>query len=135
MRRVFADTSGLIALRDAGDSNHERAVEWLRGAVSGGAPRLVVSNLVLGEVHAFFCRSPHVALAYCGKIRSDPAFQVVRATPSDEVEAWSILERSQDKTYSFVDAASFALMRRLGIGSALAFDAHFRQFGRFAVVP
>jgi predicted nucleic acid-binding protein len=29
---------------------------------------------------------------------------------------------------------SFAVMERLGIGEAIAFDRHFREYGRFAIL-
>jgi len=134
MRSVFADTSGLIALRDAADDHHEAALEWL-GEASAGGVRLVLTNYILAEVHAFFCRWPETAMAYADRIRTDPIFRVVRASAVDEAEAWSILRKSQDKTYSFVDAVSFAVMKRLRLSAALAFDPHFRQFGRFTVLP
>lgn len=132
MTRVFADTSALIALRDAGDANHEAAVGWLREAAGS---RLVLTTFVLAEVHAFFCRAPEAALAYAERIRQDDAFELVRPTSGDEEAAWDILRASRDKTYSFVDAVSFTLIQRLRIPRALAFDSHFRQFGRFEVVP
>lgn len=135
MRRVFADTSALIALRDAGDANHDAAVSWLAEALAGPPLRLVLTHYVLAEVHGFFCRNPGIALAYAEKLRLEPVFQIVRPTPGDEREAWAILRRSGDKTYSFVDAVSFAVMSRLRLPEALAFDAHFRQHARFRALP
>lgn len=132
--RVFADTSALVALRDAGDANHEAALAWMRGAQER-RPKLVLTPYVVAEVHGFFCRAPKVALAYAERIRQDPTFQLVRPSAADENEAWALLASSQDKTYSFVDAVSFAVMRRLRIPQAFAFDDHFRQVGRFEVVP
>ena len=135
MTRVFSDTSALIALRDAGDSNHERAVGWFNDRLSAGGVRLILTNYVLAETHSFFCRHPQEALAYAERIRKDRIFDIMRASAADEAEAWDILRGSADKTYSFVDAVSFAVMRRCRIASVLAFDEHFRQFGHFAVVP
>jgi hypothetical protein len=40
-----------------------------------------------------------------------------------------------DKTYSLCDALSFAVMERLKISRAASFDAHFRQYGKFVVLP
>ena len=40
-----------------------------------------------------------------------------------------MIERNTDKTFSYTDATSFAVMGRLGLKTAFAFDPHFRQFG------
>jgi len=34
-----------------------------------------------------------------------------------------------DKTFSYVDCSSFAVMERLRITAAFAFDPHFEQYG------
>jgi predicted nucleic acid-binding protein len=57
------------------------------------------------------------------------AWPVERVTVADEERAAEIVRRYQDKTFSFTDAASFAVMERLGIRRALAIDPHFRQYG------
>ena len=44
-----------------------------------------------------------------------------------EDAAWEILERHEDKRWSYVDATSFALIERDGGGEAFAFDAHFAR--------
>jgi predicted nucleic acid-binding protein len=38
------------------------------------------------------------------------------------------------KTYSLCDALSFVVMERLGVGEAVAYDRHFREYGRFRMV-
>lgn len=38
------------------------------------------------------------------------------------------------KTYTLCDALSFVLMERLGVLGAIAFDRHFREFGRFQLL-
>ena len=48
---------------------------------------------------------------------------------ADEKRAKEIIARYKDKTFSYTDATSFALMERLGLEAAFAFDAHFRQYG------
>lgn len=50
-------------------------------------------------------------------------------TEKVEREAWSILRRLPDQTFSFVDATSFALMAHHRARSALAFDSHFAAAG------
>jgi predicted nucleic acid-binding protein len=39
------------------------------------------------------------------------------------------------KEFSFTDCTSFALMERMRITTAFAFDIHFHQYGRFTILP
>jgi predicted nucleic acid-binding protein len=59
---------------------------------------------------------------------------VLDVTDADHVSARAIVERHRDKTYSLCDALSFA-MERLKITRAASFDSHFRQYGKFIVLP
>ena len=46
-----------------------------------------------------------------------------------EAEAWNWLGRHDERAYSFVDATSFAIMRRRRIRQAPAFDGDFSAAG------
>src|SRR5918995_5014002 len=46
-----------------------------------------------------------------------------------ERDAWAWLRRRDERTYSFVDATSFAFMRSLAINDAFAFDEDFTAAG------
>jgi predicted nucleic acid-binding protein len=61
-------------------------------------------------------------------------FAVERVRRADEERAITILKKQKDKTYSFCDALSFSVMERLGIADAVAFDRHFREYGRFNIL-
>ena len=135
MNRVFADTSALVALKDSGDEHHAKALEFFEHLLNGARTQLILTNYIACEVHAYFCRTPGVALEYLDALRTHPLFVVVRAGPRDEKKALDILRSSSDKTYSFADAVSFAVMERLLLKSAFAFDRHFRQRGTCAVLP
>jgi uncharacterized protein len=52
-----------------------------------------------------------------------------------EAEAWDWLRRHDERPYSFVEATSFALMRKLRIEEALAFDGHFAAAGFIELRP
>jgi hypothetical protein len=58
--------------------------------------------------------------------------ELVRRT--GEANAVSILRSHEDRTYSDCDALSFAVMDRLGVSEAIAFDRHFREHGRFTIL-
>jgi len=55
--------------------------------------------------------------------------------PADVGRAWEIFATYQDKGWSFTDCVSRAVIDRLGLATAFAFDEHFRQFGTVSVVP
>jgi predicted nucleic acid-binding protein len=59
---------------------------------------------------------------------------VERVRRADEERAIAILKKHKDKTYSFCDALSFAVMERLALTEAIAFDRHFRAYGRFQIL-
>ena len=60
---------------------------------------------------------------------------VIRVTPEDERRAWDLFRQHQDKRFSFVDCTSFAVMKRIGMRTAFAFDDDFRQLGKWVVEP
>ncbi|MBI2893250.1 MAG: hypothetical protein HYY06_06825 [Deltaproteobacteria bacterium] len=55
---------------------------------------------------------------------------VERVKKRDEDRAFALLQAHADKTYSLCDALSFVVMERLAIEEAIAFDRHFREYGR-----
>ena len=56
-------------------------------------------------------------------------------TPADVEAAWQTFRQFGDKEWSFTDCVSRAVIERLNISTAFAFDEHFRQFGNVHVVP
>ncbi len=66
-------------------------------------------------------------------LRSIPA-NIIRVSKADEEKAKRIIFGYRDKEFSYCDASSFALIERLRIREAMAFDIHFRQYGNFEVL-
>ncbi len=134
--KVFIDTSGFIAIARRDDANHEAAkaiIEKLRQDRS----RLFTTNLVLAETYSLYLRylvGP-AARAFLKQIDAGRSSAVVRVEEADEAEARRIIYRYVDKDFSLVDAASFAVMKRLAIPAAFTFDRHFEQFGLEALKP
>jgi predicted nucleic acid-binding protein len=94
---------------------------------------LVTTNYVLSELAALLttrARAPRVdILAYLRDIRTDPQVHIVHVDSRLDEDAWDLLDQMLDKDWSLVDAASFVVMRRLGIAEALTTDHHFTQAG------
>jgi uncharacterized protein len=136
LKRVFVDTSGFYALIVRRDENHARAHLLFTRAVNE-AWRLVTSNAVIFETHALLlarARPPReVALKFLESVDAR-AYEVVRLLAADEDKAVALIRSHSDKTYSLCDASSFALMVRLGITEAIAFDQDFRSYGHFVIL-
>ena len=128
MTPTFMDTSAHYAIADAGDKDHLAAVDFLNAAANEGRAFLT-SNFIVAETYGLILlrlgRSK--AIDYVRLLRLGSTV-VERITPEDEARAWEILVQYGDQNFSYVDATSFALMERLGILDAFAFDKHFDIF-------
>jgi predicted nucleic acid-binding protein len=70
-----------------------------------------------------------VAIDFIDRVERAPRLTVRSIDDELEDEAWRWLRRHDERPYSFVDATSFALMRRERIRRALAFDGDFAAAG------
>lgn len=64
-----------------------------------------------------------------------PDTEVIHVDDALEADAWRWLRSRSERDYSFVDATSFAVMRRRRIREALAFDGDFNAAGFVEVRP
>lgn len=126
--KVFVDTSALLAVLDADDLNHSPAKAMWEGLV-GGDTELVTHNYVLVETSALVLR--RLGLEALRVFENDivPIFDSVWVTPDVHEAAVGAQMLSGKRSLSLVDCVSFEIMRRAGLRSAFAFDAHFREFG------
>lgn len=130
MARVFVDTSAVFALVDRADQNHAAARATL-DTLKERRVEPVLTNFIVAESHALLLARLDPALAR--RWLTSIAWPVERVTEEDESRARTIVVRYTDKTFTYTDATSFAVMERLGLKAAFAFDPHFRQYG-FQVV-
>jgi hypothetical protein len=134
--RVFVDTGGFFAVLVAEDAHHAHAA-CLFGLAKREIWRLVTTNAVVYETHALLVNrvrnGREVALAFIASIDAGLAL-VERVRIEDDQSAVVILRGQEDKTYSFCDALSFAVMERLEIDRVIAFDRHFHDYGRFTIL-
>lgn len=123
----FVDTSFWIALRFRSDARHQAPREiW-----EAGTGPLLTTPLVVGETWTFLVRRAghQPAVQFLDAVGKLSRLTVRHVDDDAESEAWRWLRRHDERQYSFVDATSFTLMRRLRIREALAFDGDFGAAG------
>lgn len=131
---MFVDTSAFIAMRVKDDINYKKASNFLN-TIREKKLRLYTTNFILDEVYTYFSRVHEIAIEMVELIINNPLITLHRVGVEDEENAFRILKDFSDKDFSYTDATSFAVMERLGIKTAFAFDEHFIQYGKFTVVP
>lgn len=129
----FVDTSFWIGLRFRRDARHVPA----RDIWQAGTGPLVTTSLVIGETWTFLNRrAGHQRAAEFLDAAHGLSRLTIRHVDEDaEADAWRWLRRHDEHAYSFVDATSFVLMRRLRLREALAFDGDFTAAGFIEVRP
>lgn len=130
---IFVDTSFWVALQFSRDRHHVSASELWRTRRAG----LITTNHVVGETWTFLRRRVgHLAARdFIDRAGKSGRLTVYQVDENTEREAWAWLRRHDERPYSFVDATSFAVMRRQGLGEALAFDGDFAAAGFLELRP
>ena len=120
------DTSAIYALLDRSDNFHQQAVAILKD-LSAKQKMIVITNFIVAESHALLANrlGPELARTWLKGL----CWPVERITEEDENKAREIIFTYLDKSFSYTDATTFAVMERLGITIVLAFDQHFAQYG------
>jgi len=129
----FVDTSFWVGLQYRRDARHIAAADVWRSL----AEPLVTTNHVLGETWTFLRRrTGHPeAVRFIAAALASPTLAIHRVDEAEEVEAWEWLRHHDEREYSFVDSTSFAVMRRLRLTEALAFDGDFAAAGFVDLKP
>ena len=124
---ILLDTSYLIALFDARDGLHARAMAWSEAV---NEPLLVTEYVLWETVNAFSHPADRAkAHALVALVRAEPDYEVLKAGV-EVFEAGLALHRARpDKGWSLTDCISFVVMQERGIRQALAFDQDFEQAG------
>ncbi len=133
MRRVFADSPFWIGVRNTQDPHHPRAKKIARWLVENRC-LLVVTPFIFAETQAYFCRVPEMRRMVIRDFWENRAVTFEQPSYLDQKEAVGILQSHNDKSYSFADAVSFVMMKRLELQEVVTFDRHFFQFGQFNII-
>lgn len=130
-RSVLWDSSAILALLDADDADHERAVAIACQIASERRPSFI-TNYIEVEAHALLLRKLGRSLAREWLLTA--GLPVIRALPEEEDRAREIVARHSDKDWSLCDAISFAVLDARGIRHSFTFDHHFLQYRRIEVL-
>lgn len=130
MTVVFADTLYWIALINARDQWHERAVS-IKTTLADSS--LVTTDSVLMEVANFFAEYGEVmrrkvALAIRAILVNEQV-EVVSGSRQTFIDGLTMYESRADKGYSLTDSISMNVMKKRGITDILSHDSHFTQEG------
>ncbi|TMJ36363.1 MAG: type II toxin-antitoxin system VapC family toxin [Alphaproteobacteria bacterium] len=131
IRSVLWDSSAILALLDADDQDHARAVAVARAIASEARPSFV-TNYIEAEAHALLTRKLGRTIARQWLLTG--GLPVVRVLPAEEQRAREILARHADKDWTLCDAISFAVLDGRRVGRAFTFDHHFREYGHIQVL-
>lgn len=127
---IFIDTSFFKALIDIHDDFHSQAVDIWKGIIKGKIP-LITTNFILDETFTLIrVKNGLAAVLEFRDLLAEGLREIklARVTVQDEADAWDwFINKWRD--LSFTDCVSFAVMKRLGITSAAAFDKHFIRAG------
>ena len=134
---IFVDTGAWFALAVRNDPDHAAALAWLRG----NRETLVTSDYVLAETATLLrvrdktSRGHRVAVKVATSLYRQESSLLEMIAESDIATALNIFRKFSDHSFSFVDCTSFALMERLGVSQAFAFDRHFEEYPGVRRVP
>jgi len=130
----FVDTSFWFSVQDRLDRRHGEARAL---AASNSRERLLTSNHVVGETWTTVRRrfGHGAAVGFLDRLHALANVEIAHVDETLEAEAWAWLRRHAEREYSFVDATSFAIMRRRRIREALAFDGDFAAAGFVELRP
>jgi predicted nucleic acid-binding protein len=130
---IFVDTGAWFARYVVEDVDHALAVAWF----SKPPDRLVTTDYVVDELLTLLKQRDcvDIALAVGAPLIEGAACRLEYLQPVDVARAWILFSTHRSHSWSFTDCTSRAVMERLGVKTACAFDQHFREFGTVTVVP
>jgi len=128
--RIFLDTSGLIALSDEKDKNHEKAKVYLKEKVQEGARLVIGKNILVEYIDGVTKRvSKEKAIEELEKIMNSRLLVIESFSESDWNKALAYFRKYPDLRIDLTDCLSFVIMEKLDIKTAFTFDSDFKIHG------
>ncbi len=133
MKKILVDTWGWCALANKKDAFHEIASK-IDEILIGEGYRYITTNFILCETYTLIRNNAthKIAVEFGEGIeisKKAGLIEIIHITPEIENEAWKIFKKYDDKTFSFTDCTTFAVMKQQKLTEAFTNDSHFVQFG------
>lgn len=126
--KVFVDTSAFLAVLDADDDNHSQAkAVW--ESLLNSRTALFTTSYVLVETYALIQHRLGMEAVRVFHEDIEPLLKIEWVDAPLHSLGMSAVLAANRRKLSLVDTISFAVMRRLGIKKAFAFDQHFIEQG------
>ncbi len=133
MNQIFVDIGAWFARCVTSDRDHTAAREWFE---TNTYPLVTTDYIIDKLLTVLKIRNEFQrALELGGPLLNADLCDLEWVTEADLRSAWQAFSAYRDKQWSFTDCVSRAVIERLGITTAMAFDDHFRKFGTITVVP
>ena len=130
MAEIFADTSGWANFFVRTEPFHDQARQWMQQWQA--EERLVTTNYILLELVALFISPLRVPrreqIKIIETIKNVSWVEIVHVNAILDEEAWNLLKKREDKSWSLVDCTSFVVMRHRHITQAFTADHHFELY-------
>lgn len=130
---IFVDAGALFAYAVPDDEHHAEARNWVR---QNRVP-LITTDYIIDETLTLLRArgQSHRAVQLGDLLFSGKLANLHYLTEDDILAGWEVYRTYADKEWSFTDCTSKAIMEKLDLTHAFAFDQHFRQFGSVIVLP
>ena len=132
MKRVFIDSSFLVAYHHVGDPFHRQVRNLMETEMEEHIPlKFFITDYVFDEFVTLIMKrtSKKQAIQRGQTLLHDRRFEVERINSRYFDKAWEIFRDFADKMWSFTDCTSYVWMRENQPDFCLATDQDFNQFG------
>ena len=127
---IFGDSAGWLAAYDERDKYHAIASRVFARLIDQPVSFVVTDYVIAETLTLMLGRLGHrKAVAFGEWLLTSPQVRQIRLDVDLWADAWQLFKKYDDKEFSFVDCASFVVMRREHLIDAFTFDRHFEQMG------
>ena len=128
MRKIFLDTSGILASINKRDALHDKAVELNRSLETDNVV-FYTTDYIIVEICNALSKRKGLTLQVLDYLYKSPDINIVKITNDIYTEALEVYKNFSDKEWGLTDITSFIVMQHQDIAEGFTGDKHFTQFG------